>query len=77
MTNEFERGQAEYKIQRDVLLSRVPSEFRKGFGRYAWENGHAHGYSDVLILLEDLVELVEEPLRDYQSRLLSEARESD
>ena len=45
----------EFSIKQKEILSRVPEQFQGWLAKYAWDEGHANGYSEVLIILGDLV----------------------
>ena len=51
------------------LLERVPIELRPALSYMAYEKGHAYGNQEVLIILENLVSDLEEPLNNLVKRL--------
>lgn len=64
-------NEAEFKQKRDELLSKLPVEFRGPVGSYAYEQGHAYGYGEILNDLEDLADLLEKPLAAFAKRCSS------
>jgi len=46
----------EFTRRQTKLLARVPKKFRGWLSHMAWEDGHAFGYSEVLLHLEDYVD---------------------
>jgi hypothetical protein len=45
----------EFEAKQTELLNRIPKKFRGWLSYMAWEKGHAFGYSEVLLHLEDYV----------------------
>jgi len=62
---EFETKQAE-------LLSSIPKEFHKAMNHIAWEQGHAYGYNEVLLILNDMVYAFKEPCKEFENRIRKE-----
>lgn len=48
----------EYEKKAKVLLKTVPPQFREGCKKYAYQEGHANGYSEVFIVLQDVVDTI-------------------
>lgn len=59
---EFERQEAE-------LLARLPEELRPTISWMAYERGHAHGHEEVLGHVQQLVDDLEEPIKQLISRV--------
>jgi hypothetical protein len=58
----------EFNTRQDEILARLPEELRPAVSHMAYERGHAYGYQEVLIHLEDLVAGLEAPVRAYGDR---------
>lgn len=52
----------EFAAKQDEILSSIPEAFRGWLSHKAWEDGHAFGYEEVLLLLTDLVDGLKECL---------------
>ena len=48
----------EYTKKADKLLEKVPKQYREGCKKYAYQEGHAYGYSEVFIVLQDVVDVI-------------------
>lgn len=59
----------EFNTRQDELLAGLPEELRPAVSHMAYESGHAYGYQEVLIHLQDLVAGLEAPVRAYGSRM--------
>lgn len=58
----------EYNKKKDEMLEQLPPEFRAAVAYHAWESGHSAGYQEVLIHLDDLIDMLKEPIRLYSIR---------
>lgn len=67
---EEKRKQKEFAEEQDKLLQDLPEEFRGFVSAYAWDQGHAYGYSEVLLHVQDLADQLKGPISQYTSRLL-------
>lgn len=63
--SEFENKQKE--IFDDCL---TPKEFREAIAKLAWNEGHSHGYEEVLIYVEEFATSFKEPFKQYNERML-------
>jgi hypothetical protein len=59
---EFERRQEE-------ILKDIPEEFRSAVRWHAYDSGHASGRAEVLYHVQDLVDMLKEPIAKYTARL--------
>jgi len=48
----------EYNKRAEEILKVVPPQYREGCKKYAWMEGHANGYSEVFIVLQDVVDTI-------------------
>ena len=62
--NEFETKQTE-------LLKNIPEEFHAAIKNVAWQEGHSYGYEEVLIHLGNLVDALQEPIKNYTNKIFS------
>jgi hypothetical protein len=46
----------EYNKEADLILEPVPKQYREGCKKYAYMEGHANGYNEVFIVLQDVVD---------------------
>lgn len=53
----------EFESRQKETLSHVPEEVHDALSSLAWEAGHAHGYNEVILILEEFVEALEKPLK--------------
>jgi len=58
--------QNEFEAKQQKLLEKVPQAFRSWLAGYAWEEGHAFGYDEVLIHLDELVSGFLRALNQYR-----------
>jgi hypothetical protein len=58
-------SEEEFNHRQNALLFLVPIQFRSALSSYAWEHGHANGYSEVLCILSDLVGLLASPIAEF------------
>lgn len=61
----------EFQTKQEEMLSRVPVEFHSNLKVKAWEEGHAYGYNEVLLHLDDFIYMIEKPLAEYVKRITS------
>lgn len=62
----------EFPDRQNEILSVLPQEFHGAVSHYAWEQGHAYGYEEVLIHLEELVDMLNVPIQNYRNRIDAE-----
>jgi len=60
---EFEQKQGE-------ILKEIPIDFHGALSGLAWDLGHAYGYEEVIIHLQDLVSGLKDSIHAYGDRLL-------
>jgi len=67
----------EYREQEaaEFDLKNIPQEFRSAISYHAYEEGHAYGWSEVLIHLRDLIDGLEPAIRAFEKRVRTEAYE--
>lgn len=65
----------EFNARQNEILERLPPELHAPISWLAYEQGHAHGYREVLIDLEEIVDNLEVPIRTYGRRMESLGRE--
>lgn len=51
----------------------IPDEFQSALSYRAYETGHAYGYSECLIHLEDLASGLSQAIQEYTARITREA----
>lgn len=59
----------EYNQRVMEVLHDIPIEFHQPFLDIAYEHSHAYGYDEVLYDLQDLVDKLLEPIREYGWRM--------
>jgi hypothetical protein len=59
----------EFIAKEAEILSVVPPEFRSAMSYYAYQQGHAYGYQEVIGHLEDLVDSFMPSIVAYTKRL--------
>jgi hypothetical protein len=66
---------SEYATKEAELFTQhnIPMELRSALSYQAYEKGHAYGYGEVYIMLQDLVDALEKPLQELQKRLTEQA----
>lgn len=57
----------EYDRKLAEILSTIPPEFHGFVSVYAWQEGHANGYHEVLNIAEDIVYHLGEAIDDYDT----------
>lgn len=65
----------EFNACQNKILARLPLELQAPISWLAYERGHAYGYQEVLIHLQDMVDNLEVPIRTYGQRMESLGRE--
>ena len=55
------------------LLENVPPEFHLALSSMAYESGHAYGYREVLLHLQELIDELRAPLKEYAERIQRES----
>jgi hypothetical protein len=69
-TEEEQKAEADFSKRRDDILSAIPVEFHPFVRTYAWEQGHASGYDEVLNITEDLVWHLTRAVKSYKINLV-------
>lgn len=59
----------EYETRHGELLERVPAEFRSFLSSYAWQEGHAYGFEEVLSYLAELADGLAPAIENYAARI--------
>jgi hypothetical protein len=59
----------EFIEKQKPLLGRLPPEFRGVVSFQSWQTGHSSGYEEVLLHLQDLVEMLETPIKNFEHRI--------
>ena len=59
----------EFNKEQDDLLSALPVEFRSAVASNAWERGHSAGLEEVLLHVDELVHLLQDPILKYTDRI--------
>jgi hypothetical protein len=59
----------EFAKKEKEILSAIPQEFHGAVSYQAYEDGHAYGYEEVLIHVQNLVGMLEKPIADFKKRL--------
>ena len=65
----------EFDARQNEILARLPLELQAPISWLAYERGHAYGYQEVLIHLQDMVDDLEVPILTYGRRMESLGRE--
>lgn len=53
----------------------IPMELRPAIGYHAYETGHAYGYHEVWLHLNDLVDALSKPLKEFEARVKRMAKD--
>ncbi len=61
----------EFAAKQKELLQGIPPEFHGALSYYAWEEGHASGFEEVINHLQILVAELEQPIKVYTKRIKS------
>lgn len=64
----------EFAVQEKLILSDVPEELHSALSYMAYEQGHAYGYTEVLIHLQTYVDNLAEPIDKLIARVRQETR---
>jgi hypothetical protein len=61
----------EYREKEIALFeaNNIPEEFQGPLSHLAYEQGHAYGYSEIYIHLEDMVDAIANPIQNYGKRV--------
>jgi len=65
----------EYNARQNEILARLPEELHAPISWLAYERGHAYGYQEVLIHLEEMVDGLEVPVQSYGARMERQGRD--
>jgi len=60
-----------FEVVQKELLKGIPEEFRDWISAYAYEHGHANGYSEVTSILEDVIDGLAGPIEKFEKRIKS------
>ena len=60
----------EYEARKDEILSQLPKEFHGAIGWQAWERGHSAGYEEVIGCLDEMVDALVKPIKEYTERII-------
>lgn len=60
----------EFEQRQDEILKDIPQEFHSAVRWHAYDRGHAYGHNEVLIHVQDLVDMLKEPIAEYTARLI-------
>jgi hypothetical protein len=68
------KRQQEYAKKETELFdnNQIPVELRSAISDYAYEQGHAYGYNEILHLLDYLVDALKEPIKNFENRIRTE-----
>lgn len=61
--------EAEFEKAQNALLRNLPLAFHCTLSSKAWSDGHAHGFEEVISILENLVSAFEIPMHKYTKAL--------
>jgi len=59
----------EFASKEKEILSAIPQEFHSAVSSQAYEDGHAYGYEEVLIHVQNLVGMLEKPIAEFKKGL--------
>ena len=62
----------EFKSKENELLNEVPKEFRSALSSKAYADGHSAGFEEIICHLEELVNSLGEPIRNFEKRIRAE-----
>jgi hypothetical protein len=64
----------EFEAEKKTILSCLPEQFHSAVAQKAWNDGHSSGFNEVLDNLEELVDMLDAPIRSFQLALLHTSR---
>lgn len=59
----------EFAKREKEILSAIPQEFHSAVSFQAYEEGHAYGYEEVLIHVQNIVGMLEKPIAEFKKGL--------
>lgn len=59
----------EFAAKQQEILADIPEVFHGALSYYAYREGHSGGNNDILIILEDLVEALKEPIMKFEEQV--------
>lgn len=62
----------EFADKQAEILQNIPKEFRGRLSYMAWQQGHSAGYEEVILDLKELVDNLEEPIKEFEKRLIKQ-----
>lgn len=62
----------EFANKEKEILSAIPQEFHGAVSYQAYEDGHAYGYEEVLIHVQNLVGMLAKPIAEFEARIKKE-----
>ena len=65
--------EAEFTERQKEILEKVPPEFWGNLSYYAYYHGHSSGYEEILSYLDDIVEGLKDPIKNFEHRLTSKS----
>ena len=65
----------EFNARQNEILAELPAELQAPVSWMAYERGHAYGYQEVLIHLQDMVDNLSAPVRAYGARMERQGRD--
>lgn len=60
----------EFEQRQEEILKDIPEEFHSAVRWHAYDYGHAYGHEEVLIHVQNLVDMLKEPIVKYTERLI-------
>lgn len=58
-----------FEQRQDEILKEIPEEFHSAVSWHAYDRGHAYGHEEVLIHVQNLVDMLKDPIIKYTERL--------
>lgn len=58
-----------FEQRQDEILKDIPEEFHSAVKWHAYDRGHAYGHEEVLIHVQNLVDMLKDPIIKYTERL--------
>lgn len=62
-------NQYEYEVRSKELLKDIPVEFHVGLRHLAYDHGHSAGWAEVLWYLDEFVDAIKQPCKDFENRI--------